>query len=59
MNALDLVLMRTAVLSPGTETWLRLAQEQVKIRQVDVYAKERKTFERYRNERVSGLIDIR
>ena len=58
MNVLELVEMRVAVLSSGTETRLRLAQEQVKLRQVDVYAKERMPFERYLDERVSGFVGI-
>jgi len=58
MNVLELVRMRMAVLSPGTETQLRLAQEQVKLHQVDVHAKEIMRFERDQNERVSELVDI-
>jgi len=58
MNVLELVEMRVAVLSSGTEMRLRLAQEQVKLRQVDVYAKERMLFERYLDERVSGFVGI-
>ena len=48
--------MRAAELSPGTGTRLRLAQKQVKLRQVDVYAKERNIFGRYLNEKVSGSL---
>ena len=47
-----------AVLSSGTETRLRLTLDKVKLPQVDVCAKERMTFERYLDERVSGLVDI-
>ena len=58
MNVLELVQMRAVVLSPGIEKRLRLAREQVKLRQVDVYAKERRSFERYLNEKVSGPVHI-
>jgi len=40
LQLLELLVMRAAVLSPGTETPLRLAQDQVKLRQVDVNAKD-------------------
>jgi len=58
MNVLVLVEMRAAVLSSGTETRLRLAQEVVKLRQVDVYAKERMPFGRYLGEGGSVLVGI-
>jgi len=58
MNVLELVQMRAAVLSQGTEMWLRLAREQVKLCQVDVYATEKMTLDGCLDERVSGLVEI-
>jgi hypothetical protein len=50
--------MRAVVLSPATDTWLRLAQKQVKLCQVGVDAKERMTFAsgRYLHERIPGSL---